>query len=424
MSQSILVDLEQRELVSQMTDPALDRILTQPVTLYAGFDPTADSLHIGHLLQLILLARYQQGGHRPIAVVGGATAMIGDPSGKSEERVLLDEEAIARNVAGIQGQLQRFLDFDCGDNAALLVNNADWIGQFKFIEFLRDVGKHFRIGEMMGKESVRKRLESEAGLSFTEFSYQLLQSYDFLHLFRAYGCRLQIGGDDQWGNITAGIELIRRLEAQQAYGVTSPLITKADGQKFGKTEKGTVWLDPQRTSPYEFYQFWIRCDDRDVVRFLRYFTELAGDELMELAQQVQEQPEKRQAQQVLAEQMTRRVHGDAELQNVQQASRVLFGESMEGLSDADLTAIFADVPSSQESRQRLEQGIALIDALHETGLCGSRGEAKKLIKNGGAYVNNIRIDGLDFSLTPENLASESVLILRSGKKKYHLMRIV
>jgi len=419
---SIIRTLQERELVSQVTDSALGEKLSRPVTLYAGFDPTADSLHIGHLLQIMVLSHFQRAGHRPIAVVGGATAMIGDPSGKSEERNLLDEATIQRNAAGIQAQMEKFLDFSGGAQKALLLNNADWIGPFRFVDFLRDVGKHFRVGEMMGKESVRKRLGSDVGMSFTEFSYQLLQSYDFLHLFRNHDCRLQTGGDDQWGNITAGIELIRRLEAKPAYGLTSPLVTKADGQKFGKTESGAVWLDPQRTSPYDFYQYWIRTDDRDVITLLKYFTYLPMEKIVELERQVASAPEKRQAQQVLAEEVTRLVHGEGELKRAQKASRMLFGEEIFGLNDNELSGIFADVPSSQMPRDRLADGIGLIDALHETGLCASRGEAKKLIKNGGAYVNNRKIDALDFTLTPKELASESILILRSGKKNYHLIR--
>lgn len=416
--------LGQRGLLSQSSLEVgeLADKLGRPVTLYAGFDPTADSLHIGHLLQIMVLSHFQRCGHRPIALVGGATAMIGDPSGKSEERNLLDEDSIAQNAAGIKRQLEQFLDFDCGGNAALLVNNGDWIGQFSFIEFLRDVGKHFRVGEMMGKESVRKRLQSETGMSFTEFSYQMLQSYDFLHLFREYQCRLQIGGEDQWGNITAGIDLVRKLEAAAVFGITSPLITKADGQKFGKTEGGAVWLDPERTSPYDFYQYWIRCDDRDVIKLLKFFTFLPLDQISDLEREFTYAPEKRQAQTVLAEEVTRLVHGADELEKVQKASRVLFGEEISGLNDHDLQTIFSDVSSSEMSMDSLRGGIGLIDALHESKVCRSRREAKDLIKNGGAYVNNQKVESLDYALTRDSLASESVLILRSGKKKYHLVR--
>ncbi len=349
--------------------------------------------------------------------------MIGDPSGKSEERNLLGPEVIERNMVGMKKQLQLFLDFDCGDNSAVMVNNADWLGKFTFIEFLRDVGKHFRLGEMLGKESVRKRLQSEAGLSFTEFCYQLLQAYDFLHLSREYDCILQAGGDDQWGNIVAGIDLTRKLDGRQLYALTSPLITTATGQKFGKTEAGTVWLDAEKTSPYDFYQYWIRTDDRDVVKLLKYFTYLPIEEITELEKLVQVEPEKRQAQKVLAEEVTKLVHGPEQTALAQKAARILFGEKISGLSDGVLSSIFADVPSTAVPADRLAAGIGLIDALCETGLCPSRGAAKKLINSGGVYLNNERVDSIDYKLTTESLASDTILVLRAGKKKYHLVKI-
>ncbi|MBN1763926.1 MAG: tyrosine--tRNA ligase [Sedimentisphaerales bacterium] len=413
-----------RGFVSQKSDGQLAEKLAESMVLYAGFDPTAESLHIGNLLQIMLLSQFQRHGHRPIALVGGATAMIGDPSGKSQERNLLTQETIARNLEGIKKQLRQFLEFDSGNNAAIMVNNADWIGRFSFVEFLRDVGKHFRVGEMMGKESVRKRLQSEVGMSFTEFSYQLLQAYDFLYLCREYDCRLQVGGDDQWGNIVAGIDLTRKLEGREVYGMTSPLLTTAGGQKFGKTEAGTVWLDADRTSPYEFYQYWVRCDDRDVVNLLKRFTYLPVEQINELEEQVRAEPEKRQAQKVLAEEVTRLVHGEEQVELVRKASQVLFGQEITGLSDRDLVSIFADVPSSKMAREKLNDGYPLLDALCESNLCSSRGDAKKLIKNGGAYVNNIRSSELDTVLTGDSLASETILILRSGKKKYHLIQFV
>ncbi len=423
---SIMETLTLRGFVSQKSHEQLDEKLAKPMVVYAGFDPTADSLHIGNLLQIMLLAQFQRHGHKPIAVVGGATAMIGDPSGKSEERKLLDEETIQRNAEGIKKQLQHFLDFDnnssANSNAAVLVNNNDWIGKFSFVEFLRDVGKYFRVGEMMGKESVRKRLNSSAGMSFTEFSYQLLQGYDFVHLSREYNCRLQVGGDDQWGNITAGIELGRKLDGSELYGLTSPLLTTADGKKFGKTESGTVWLDSKRTSPYEFYQYWMRCDDRDVIDLLKRFTFMPLSEIEELAQQVARQPEKRQAQQVLAAEVTRLVHGQRQLDLAQKASEILFGKEISGLSDDDLNSIFSDVPSSNLSRSTLQEGLSLIDALCQTKLCNSRGEAKKIIKSGGAYLNNQRISDIGYTLGISDLASQTVMILRTGKKKYHLLR--
>jgi len=419
---NVMMTLNERGFVSQVSDPQLGPKLTEPMALYAGFDPTADSLHIGGLLQIMLLAQFQRQGHRPIALVGGATAMIGDPSGKSQERKLLNEATIAKNLEGIKGQLEKLLDFDCQANPALLVNNADWIGSFSYIEFLRDVGKHFRMGEMLGKESVRKRLDSEAGLSYTEFSYQLLQSYDYLHLYREYGCSLQVGGDDQWGNITAGISLVRKLEGKTVYGLTSPLLTKSDGSKFGKTESGNVWLDAQKTSPYAFYQYWMRSEDRDVVPLLKFFTFLPMEKIAELEKRVETEPQKREAQKVLATEVTRMIHGQTGLGAAMAASEVLFGKEISGLSDRDLCGIFSDVPSTDLQRGQLNAGIELIEGLCLAKLSGSRGDAKRQIKAGGVYVNNIRIDQLDHTLSPTSLASESIVVLRSGKKNYHLLK--
>ncbi|KPK76591.1 MAG: tyrosine--tRNA ligase [Phycisphaerae bacterium SM23_30] len=419
---NILETLSQRGLVSQKSDAQLARVLEKPATLYIGFDPTAESMHIGNLLQIIMLSHFQRHGHRPICVVGGGTAMIGDPSGKSEERNLLGPETIERNMIGMKRQLQRFLDFDGGPNSALMVNNAEWLGKFTFIEFLRDVGKHFRLGEMLGKESVRKRLHSEAGLSFTEFCYQLLQAYDFLHLSRQYDCILQAGGDDQWGNIIAGIELARKLDHRQLYALTSPLITTAAGQKFGKTETGTVWLDPDKTRPYDFYQYWIRTDDRDVVKLLKYFTFLPIDQIAQLEKLVHAEPEKRQAQKILAQEVTKLVHGPEPAALAQKAAQILFGEKIAGLSDGDLNSIFADVPSTYFDEERLVEGIDLSDALCETKICPSRSTAKKLIRSGGVYLNNERVNVIDYKLTHKALASENILVLRTGKKKYHLCK--
>jgi len=420
----IIATLQERGFVSHMSDAGLAEVLGQRRTVYAGFDATGESLHIGHLLQIMLLSHFQRDGHRPIALIGGATAMIGDPSGKSEERNLLSEETIQQNVIGIRGQVEHFLDFD-GPAGAVLVNNADWIGKFTFLEFLRDVGKLFRVGEMMGKESVRQRLQSEAGMSFTEFSYQMLQAYDFVHLAREYDCMVQTGGDDQWGNITAGIDLARKLDGRIVYGITSPLITNASGQKFGKTAVGTnCWLDANMTSPYEFYQYLLRSDDRDVIKLLKYFTFLPMEQIGELEKSVEQEPQKRQGQQVLAEEVTKMVHGPEQLATAQRASRVLFGQEVAGLSDRDLQSIFADVPSTEIAKAKLGGGLALIDVLCETKLCNSRGEAKKLLKSGGAYVNNVRAAGLDQQLTLESLASESMVVLRTGKKNYHLIMCV
>ncbi|MBN1844656.1 MAG: tyrosine--tRNA ligase [Sedimentisphaerales bacterium] len=422
MEPNVVETLTERGFVSQKSHADLGQVLANPVTLYAGFDPTADSLHIGSLMQIMLLAQFQRHGHRPIVLIGGATAMIGDPSGKSEERNLLDPETIETNVGGIRGQLQRFLDFSDGPHGALLRNNADWLGRFRFVDFLRDVGKHFRIGEMMGKESVRKRLQSEAGMSFTEFSYQMLQAYDFLHLYRSEQCRLQVGGDDQWGNITAGIDLIRKLEGQSAYGLTSPLLTTAAGDKFGKTEAGAVWLDEAKTSAYDFYQYWIRLEDRDVIRLLKLFTFLPMEDIRSLERQVETAPEKRQAQKVLAEEVTRWVRGPQQTRLAQAASEMLFGREIRDLGDAQLSAIFADVPSLTIPRRRLDDGWELLEALVASGLCQSRGEAKKLIRSGGVYLNNRRVAEPEFSLTAASLASEHILVLRTGKRNYRLLQ--
>ena len=424
-NRNVITELTARGFVSQLSSPEIEKKLTEScVTLYAGFDPTAKSLHIGNLLQIMLLAQYQRFGHKPLALVGGATAMIGDPSGKSAERVLLTEEVIEENLVGIKKQLSHFLDFDCGENSAELVNNFDWIGKFSFIEFLRDVGKNFRVGEMMGKESVRKRLNSEAGMSYTEFSYQLLQGYDFLHLYREKNCTMQVGGDDQWGNITAGIDLTRKVTGDGVFGMTSPLLTTASGQKFGKTEAGTIWLDGEMTRPYDFYQYWMRVDDRDVVNLLKRFTFMAMEEIAELEKLVANEPEKRQAQKVLAEYVTELVHGKSQLELVQKATNVLFGSEISGLNDAELTDIFADVPSASMSKDKLGEGISVLDLFVESGLLSSKGEAKKLIKNGGAYLNNNKVTDMGLVVNSEHLASETVMVLRSGKKKYTLIRFV
>jgi tyrosyl-tRNA synthetase len=419
---NIVDTLKERGLLSQLSDPSLGDKFEKPMVLYAGFDPTADSLHIGHLLQIMVLSQFQQHGHKPIALVGGATAMIGDPSGKSEERVLLNTETIEKNVNGIRGQLAQILDFEKEDNPAQLVNNSDWMNKFSYIDFLRDVGKNFRIGEMMGKESVRKRLNSDAGMSFTEFSYQLLQSYDFHHLHKSHNCILQIGGDDQWGNITAGIDLNRKMGGTQVYGLTTPLVTKADGQKFGKTEGGAVWLNSDKTTPYEFFQYFLNVDDRDVIQLLKYFTFMHISDIDALEKLVETEPERRQAQKVLANKVTKLVHGQYALEMVQTATKVLFGESISGLSDEDLSGIFSEVPSTQFDRTVLEEGFPLMDALVKSKLCQSRGDAKRALKQGSIYLNNNRISQIDYILTEASLCSESITVLRSGKKKYHLLR--
>ncbi|NUQ65616.1 MAG: tyrosine--tRNA ligase [Pirellulales bacterium] len=421
----ILSELTWRGLINQTTDERMaDWLMEKPRTLYVGFDPTADSLHVGHLLALMTLRRFQQAGHRPIALVGGATGMIGDPSGKSEERKLLSEETLRANVEGMARQMKRFLDFDRGEISALLVNNYDWMGKFSYLGFLRDVGKHFPVNVMLAKDSVRSRLErTDSGLSYTEFSYMLLQAYDFVQLYDAHGCELQAGGSDQWGNITAGIDLARRLRSVQLYGLTIPLLTKSDGTKMGKTESGAVWLAADKTSPYQFYQYWINLEDADVDKCLRFFTDLGREDIESLVVRHMADPGRREAQRRLADELTRLVHGAEGLSTAQRATEVFFGAEIHELSDSQLREIFADVPSKALPRDRLSgNGLSLIDALVEAGLAKSKGEARRTITQGGAYVNNRRVAIVETNLGPSDLASETVLVLRSGKKNYALLR--
>ena len=423
-------DLQWRGLVHQATDPALGTWLeAKPRTVYAGFDPTADSLHVGSMLGLMMLRRFQKAGHRPIAVVGGATGMIGDPSGKSAERNLLSKEQLRANVAGLAAQMRRFIDFDAGGSSALLLNNYDWTGDWSYLEFLRDIGKNFPVNVMLAKDSVKSRLgrgdgsDPQAGMSYTEFSYMLLQAYDFVHLHDAYGCDLQAGGSDQWGNITAGIDLARRMKGAQLYGLTWPLLTKSDGSKMGKTESGAVWLSPERTSPYQFYQYWFNIEDADAGHCLRLLTELNCQEIESLDASRSSDPARRESQRRLAEELTRLVHGEAGLAAARQATEIFFGAEITRLTDAELGQIFADVPSKELPSERLQSpGLPIIDALVEAGLAASKGDARRTVTQGGAYVNNRRVEGVDATLTSADLASETVVVLRSGKKKYALLR--
>jgi tyrosyl-tRNA synthetase len=423
---NVFEELTWRQLVNQTTDDEnlSNWLNAKPRTVYAGFDPTADSLHVGHLMALMILRRFQQAGHRPVALVGGATGMIGDPSGKSEERNLLSVETLRANVAGMEKQLRRFLDFECRENSALLVNNIDWMGKFSYLEFLRDIGKHFPVNVMLTKDSVKSRLgRDDAGLSYTEFSYMLLQAFDFVHLNTEFGCEIQVGGSDQWGNITAGIDLARRLHGVQLYGMTCPLLTKSDGTKMGKTESGALWLDPGKTSPYQFYQYWINLDDADVDKCLRFFTDLDEDRVTAVVTAHEAAPEKREGQRTLANELTRLVHDDEGLATAQKATDIFFGAEISELNDSQLTSIFADVPSKQLPRDRLDgSGLWIVDALVEAGLAKSKGDARRTINQGGAYVNNRRIDSVETQLTAEQLASETVMVLRSGKKRYALLR--
>lgn len=424
---NIFDELLWRGLLFDHTDGVRDLVKDQKITVYNGFDPTGDSLHIGHLVPMMGLARWQRFGHTPIAVAGGGTAMIGDPSGKSEERNLLTHEEIEHNLASIKGQLASLLDFDVKNNPAIIVNNYDWLSELNLMDFLRDIGKHFTINYMMAKDSVRSRLDREGeGISYTEFSYMLIQSYDFLHLFDNYNCLAQAGGSDQWGNITAGIELIRRVRGEKVQGVAYPLIVNASGSKFGKTAGGdTAWLDPKRTSPYRFYQFWLNTDDADVVNYLKYFTWLTRPEIAELEHSVQEHPEQREAQRALAREMTMMIHGNTALTKAEQASSVLFGGDLEGLSAEDIQDIFADVPSSEIARETLAgEGVPLVDLLVDGDLATGKGDGRRSIKGGGIYLNNQRVsDPAQMAIISDAIEGRFI-VLRKGRKRYHLVQVV
>ncbi len=418
-----LPDLRARGLADAVSDEALSEALSRkPFRFYTGYDPTAPSLQIGNLCAILTQRRLQLAGHTPYVIVGGATGMIGDPSGKSSERNLLDADAIARNVAAQRRQLERLLDFD-GPSAAVMLDNHDWLGRFGFIEFLRDVGKRFRLGEMLAKESVKRRLESPEGMSFTEFSYQMLQAYDFLHLYREHGVRLQLGGGDQWGNITAGIDLIRKVESAQAFGLTIPLVTDSQGRKFGKSEGNAVYLDAEMTSPYQFYQYLVNADDRSVIRYLKVFTFLSLEEIREIEKETQDNPGARTAQKTLASELTRIVHGEDGLTAAEKATRVFFGEKIENLSDKDLAGIFRDVPAILLTRDQLARGIGAVDLLALTPLFKSKSEARRALQQNGASLNNERFGGIDQVVTTADLAGENTLVVRKGKKSYCLVRV-
>jgi len=421
---TLLDDLRARGLVEAVSDEALGEDLGRGMLpFYAGYDPTAPSLQIGNLFALVTQRRLQLAGHKPVVIMGGATGMIGDPSGKSEERNLLDEATIARNLAGQRRQFERLLDFDCGPNSAMLLNNRDWLGAFSFLDFLRDVGKRFRLGEMLAKESVKGRLASPEGISFTEFSYQILQAYDFLHLYRAHGVRLQIGGGDQWGNITAGIDLIRKVEGGKSYGFVIPLVTDAQGKKFGKSEGGTIYLDPGMTSPYRMYQYLLNADDLSVITYLKYFTFLSLGEITALEEEARAHPEARASQKALANAVTAMVHGPEGLRSAEQATRIFFGEKIENLSDADLAGIFAEVPSVRIGKDELGAGMNVVDLLARTPLFKSKGEARRAIQQQGAYVNNVALTEIERTLGTADLATPTALVVRKGKKNYCVIRV-
>jgi tyrosyl-tRNA synthetase len=392
-----------------------------PITAYIGFDPTADSLHAGSLLTMIGLARLQRFGHSPIAIVGGGTGMIGDPK-PTQERPLLSREDIERNVAGIRPQLARILDFDSATNPARIVNNADWLASFDLLGFLRDTGKYFTVNYLLQKEAVSRRLESEEGVSFTEFSYPLLQARDYLELFDRCNCTLQMGGSDQWGNITAGIDLVRKLRGRRVHGLVWPLLTTASGTKFGKTEAGTVWLDPERTSPFRFYQFWLNTDDRDVVRLLKFYTFMTREEIDELAAAAAARPELREAQRTLARHVTALVHGDEQVRRAEQAAQVLFGGSFDGVAVEDILTVFEDAPSTDVALPA--DGMAVTDLLTATKLASSKSEAVRLLKGGGVYVNNARVGDEKARLSAGDAIGGQLFILRKGRKDQHIVRLV
>ncbi|PYR58398.1 MAG: tyrosine--tRNA ligase [Acidobacteria bacterium] len=414
-------EFEWRGLVYDATDGVRDALATESITAYIGFDPTAPSLHVGSLLTVMGLARLQRFGHSPIAIVGGGTGMIGDPSGKSQERVLLSREQVDANVAGIRGQLERFLEFGTGPNAARIVDNADWLGAVDVLSFLRDVGKHFTVNYMLQKESVNRRLESEEGISYTEFSYLVLQAYDYLQLFDRYGCTLQMGGSDQWGNITAGVELIRKLRSRKAHGLVWPLLQTASGVKFGKTEAGTVWLDPRLTSPFQFYQFWLNTDDGDAIRCLKSFTFRSRDEIDALARATAEAAERREAQRTLARDVTALVHGRDQVERAERAAAVLFGDSIGNANVDDVLMVLADSPSTELTLPA--GGMALVEMLAAVKLAPSKAEATRLVKSGGVYVNNVRATDERARLTDADAIGGQVIVLRKGRKDQHLVRV-
>ena len=417
MTNALIEDLKWRGLIYQQTDEAgIEELLNkEQVTLYCGADPTADSLHIGHLLPFLTLRRFQEHGHRPIVLIGGGTGMIGDPSGKSEERVLQTEEQVEANVQGISNQMHKLFEFGT-DKGAVLVNNKDWLGQISLISFLRDYGKHVGVNYMLGKDSIQTRLEH--GISYTEFTYTILQAIDFGHLNRELNCKIQVGGSDQWGNITSGIELMRRMYGQtEAYGLTIPLVTKSDGKKFGKSESGAVWLDADKTSPYEFYQFWINQSDEDVIKFLKYFTFLSKEEINQLEQSKEEAPHKREAQKALAENVTSFIHGEDALNDAIRISQALFSGDLKSLSAKELKEGFKDVPQVELSKNTTN----IIDALIETGIGSSKRQAREDVNNGAIYINGERQQDVNYELTDEDKIEGAFTIIRRGKKKYFMV---
>ncbi|GBD62416.1 tyrosyl-tRNA synthetase [Tetragenococcus halophilus subsp. halophilus] len=419
MHSDFFQELKQRGLVHQTTDEkALEEQLNkESVKLYVGFDPTADSLHIGHLLPILMLRRFQQNGHTPIALVGGGTGMIGDPSFKDQERQLNPLETVQDWSNNVKQQLSQFIDFNNEKNPAIVANNYDWLGEMTLIDFLRDIGKNFTINYMMSKESVKRRIE--AGISYTEFAYQLLQAYDFLKLYQKYGCLLQLGGSDQWGNITSGIELLHREEDVQGFGLTMPLITKADGKKFGKTEGNAIWLDANKTSPYEFYQFWLNTDDRDAVRFLKYFTFFSLDEIAQIEEEFNQAPETRVAQKALAKDVTTLVHGKKGYEQAKRISEALFSGSIKELNTEELDQAFGGVPAYEVGS---DDSLNLVEILIAAGIDSSKRQAREDINNGAIYLNGDRIQDTDYEIQEADKLGGKTTVIRRGKKRYFLLR--
>ncbi len=422
-------ELEWRGMLQDMMPGTEEQLSKEMTAAYVGIDPTADSLHIGHLVGVMMLKHFQIAGHKPLALIGGATGMIGDPSGKSQERNLLDESTLRHNQQCIQQQLEKFLDFKSdAPNAAVLVNNYDWMKDFSFLDFIRDIGKHITVNYMMAKDSVKKRLgeESKSGMSFTEFTYQLVQGFDFLHLYKTLGCKLQMGGSDQWGNITTGTELIRRKTGGEAFAMTCPLITKADGTKFGKTESGNVWLDPERTSPYKFFQFWLNTSDEDAVRYIKIFTLLPQEEIEKLADEHREKPHLRLLQKKLAEEITTMVHSREDYEMAVEASQILFGkgtaEQLRKLNESTFLSVFEGVPQFSVSKREIEEGVNVIDLLAEkTAAFPSKGELRRTIKGNGLSINKEKTGDPDLVVDSEYLIGGKYILAQKGKKNYFLI---
>ena len=425
---NFIEELRWRGMIHDIMPGAEEQLAKEMTIGYIGYDPTSDSLHIGNLATIMMLVHFQKAGHKPIALVGGATGMVGDPSGKSEERNLLDEKTLRDNQHAIQKQLQNFLDFDCGMNSAEMVNNYDWTRNFSFLSFLREVGKHLTVNYMMAKDSVKKRMESGSGISFTEFSYQLVQGYDFCWLYENKNCKLQMGGSDQWGNIVTGTELIRRKLSGEAYALTCPLITKADGGKFGKTEEGNIWLDPKRTSPYKFYQFWLNTSDEDAVEYIKKFTLLSKDEIESLLKEHAEAPHVRVLQKALARDITIRVHSEDDFQAAIEASEILFGkgttETLKNLSEETFLSVFEGVPQSEVAKSEILKSMNIVDFLTDmTGIFPSKTEARRMLKEGGVALNKEKVEETT-AINESMLLNQKYLLVQKGKKNYFLVTVV